>query len=86
MSRDPRVYTNPLEFRPERHMGDKPEQDPLLYVFGFGRRICPGMELAQTSLFLAIAGAVATMRIEKAIGEDGKPIVPSREMEGILLR
>jgi cytochrome P450 len=42
MARDSRQYRNPDAFDPSRFMGDKPELDPRSYVFGFGRRICPG--------------------------------------------
>ena len=38
---DPRVYSDPMEFRPERFLacGSKhPETDPHTIAFGFGRR------------------------------------------------
>ena len=41
MLHDPRVYSDPMEFRPERFLacGSKePETDPLTIAFGFGRR------------------------------------------------
>ena len=41
MLRDPDVYTDPAEFKPERFLGEdgrEPEQDPRCAVFGFGRR------------------------------------------------
>jgi len=38
MSRDPTVYSDPENFNPNRFMGDRPERDPGLFVFGFGRR------------------------------------------------
>ena len=37
---DPATYANPMEFNPERFLGDKPEADPRATVFGYGRRIC----------------------------------------------
>jgi fumagillin biosynthesis cytochrome P450 monooxygenase len=43
MTRDPRNYKDPNKFDPLRFLGDNPERDPLDFVFGFGRRICPGM-------------------------------------------
>ncbi|KAL4062156.1 cytochrome P450 [Scleroderma citrinum] len=46
MLHDPRVYSDPMEFRPERFLacGSKdPEPDPRTIAFGFGRRICPGL-------------------------------------------
>jgi cytochrome P450 len=42
MSRDPRNYNNPDKFNPERFLGPEPELDPRKYIFGFGRRKCPG--------------------------------------------
>ena len=37
---DPDSYADPLEFKPERFLGEEPEPDPRETVFGFGRRIC----------------------------------------------
>lgn len=42
MRQDSRKYSHPQAFDPERFMGPEPELDPRTYVFGFGRRICPG--------------------------------------------
>ena len=41
MLHDPQVYSDPMEFRPERFLacGSKdPEPDPHTIAFGFGRR------------------------------------------------
>lgn len=52
IARDPDVWTEPLEFRPERFLprGEKPSVDVRgndfeLIPFGAGRRICAGMSL-----------------------------------------
>ena len=37
---DPATYANPMEFNPERFLGNHPEPDPRATGFGFGRRIC----------------------------------------------
>lgn len=42
MSRDKGMYPDPLEFRPERFLGPSPQLDPRKFIFGFGRRRCPG--------------------------------------------
>jgi hypothetical protein len=36
---DPRVYHEPMEFKPERFLGPTPEPDPRNACFGFGRRL-----------------------------------------------
>jgi cytochrome P450 len=43
---------DPYEFRPERWF-QHPDQP--LRIFGFGRRTCPGQQMAQNSSFIAIA-------------------------------
>lgn len=49
LARDPAVWKNPLEFRPERFFEmdvDMKGTDYRLLPFGSGRRICPGAQLA----------------------------------------
>jgi hypothetical protein len=55
-------------------MGETPQQDPRSYVFGFGRRICPGRQLGETSLFLLAATCLATLHIAEKLGANGAPI------------
>ncbi|EEB93421.1 hypothetical protein MPER_07922, partial [Moniliophthora perniciosa FA553] len=76
---DPELYPNPDAFDPDRHLGEKPQTDPFKFVFGFGRRVCPGAYLAQRSLFLSIANVLAVFNLEMHQGQDGKPIKPPAE-------
>ncbi|KAH9928066.1 cytochrome P450 [Fomitopsis serialis] len=81
MLRDPRHYSNPEQFNPDRFLpreGSEPERDPRHIVFGFGRRVCPGSQLAETSLFLICATSLAAFEISKPV-IDGKVIEPSME-------
>jgi cytochrome P450 len=75
MLRDPRTYPNPSEFSPDRYIGAKPQQDPRTICFGFGRRICPGLNLADASVFISCAMSLAVFDISKAI-ENGVEITP----------
>ncbi|KAJ7503304.1 cytochrome P450 [Mycena galericulata] len=68
MAHDPRVYTNPTTFDPERFIakeGKDPELDPRDLSFGFGRRICPGRVLADASVFITVAMTLAVFNISK---------------------
>ncbi|TDL20071.1 cytochrome P450 [Rickenella mellea] len=77
MAHDPDVYHDPFDFKPERFLGETPEPDPHSFTFGFGRRICPGKELADTSLFLVICQTLAVFAIAKPISpETGEPYTP----------
>ena len=51
--RDPAVWEDPAEFRPERFEGDKAE-GRLLMPFGMGRRKCPGETLALRTVALVL--------------------------------
>ncbi|KAI8315325.1 Multifunctional cytochrome P450 monooxygenase [Colletotrichum sp. SAR11_59] len=75
---DPGVYQDPMEFRPERFQGPKPEKDPRKIVFGYGRRICAGQILAENSLFLNFAQSLAVFNIESPIVH-GKVVEPEAE-------
>lgn len=56
----------------ERHAGGKEtnaaerRRDPRTYVFGFGRRRCPGAHLVESSLWLLMVSMFATLDISKA--------------------
>ncbi|KAI6083793.1 putative cytochrome P450 oxidoreductase OrdA-like protein [Hypoxylon rubiginosum] len=75
---DPEVYHDPMEFKPERYLeqdGHKPELDPRTFVFGFGRRICPGRILADNSLYISIVQSLAVFNISKHV-ENGQEVEP----------
>ena len=70
---DPARYHEPMEFKPERFFeteGRAPEMDSHMLSFGFGRRICPGREFADTSLYLNIAMSLSVFNITKPPGSD----------------
>lgn len=77
---DPAVYKDPSVFNPERHLGPTPEPDPRIYAFGFGRRVCPGRNLAENSLYLAVVQTLATFHISKAVDDNGNVIEPTIKM------
>lgn len=78
MLNDPRTYANPSEFNPERFLakeGKEPETDPRTICFGFGRRICPGLHLADASVWMSAAMSLAVFDISKVV-ENGVEITP----------
>jgi hypothetical protein len=86
---DPTRAPEPRKFNPDRHVDDhlslydsasqsdgtKRDQ----YTFGAGRRICPGMHVAERSLFLGIARILWAFDILPKMGKDGKPVLPDQE-------
>ncbi|KAF9483933.1 cytochrome P450 [Pholiota conissans] len=81
MTHDPKVYKDPFEFKPERFLalkGRAPESDPREVCFGFGRRICPGLHLADASLFITCAMTLAVFDVSKHT-ENGVIIEPNHE-------
>lgn len=78
MLRDPEIYPNPSQFDPERYIPAPSKEvqiDPRTFSFGFGRRICPGLHLADASLFISVAMSLAVFDITKVV-ENGIEITP----------
>ncbi|KAF8991973.1 cytochrome P450 [Cyathus striatus] len=75
---DERIYRNPNEFDPSRYL-PKPEGNAEPYPvaqFGFGRRICPGLHLADGTIWIAISNVLHSCKISRAVSEDGVEIIP----------
>ncbi|KAK0449604.1 cytochrome P450 [Desarmillaria tabescens] len=83
---DEDTFPNPSEFRPERYLGPGNGVSEIVEsAFGFGRRICPGMHLAENSVFLAIATLLAVFNISKAMDPvTGEEITPDVEYDGFI--
>ncbi|KAG1737603.1 cytochrome P450 [Suillus lakei] len=78
MLNDPRTYVNPSQFNPERFLdndGKDPELEPRTICFGFGRRICPGLHLADASAWISTVMSLAVFDISKIV-ENGVEITP----------
>ncbi|KAI0299744.1 cytochrome P450 [Multifurca ochricompacta] len=87
MMRDESIYSDPTNFKPERFIVSekKPaEIDPQM-CFGFGRRVCPGMRVAEMSLFLFCATTLAVYEISKAIDASGAVLYPRAEYTSCLI-
>lgn len=86
---DEKRHPNPRIFDPERYINDlqtlgaasanpdgtKRDQ----FTFGAGRRICPGIHVAERSLFLGMSRILWAFNIEPATDASGKPIIPDPE-------
>lgn len=86
---DPSRAPSPRSFDPGRHKEDQlslydsasnpdgTKRDQ--FTFGAGRRICPGMHVAERSLFLGISRMLWAFDILPAIGPDGETVLPDQE-------
>jgi cytochrome P450 len=66
MANDPEVYEDPSAFRPERFLGAQSALDPHEFVFGFGRRACPGPALASATSYAFISVCLAALNFAPA--------------------
>ncbi|KAN0093257.1 Cytochrome P450, partial [Tylopilus felleus] len=64
---DESTYPDPDVLRPERFLGEVAQPDPQSICFGFGRRVCPGFDLAEASLFISVATSLAVLKISKEV-------------------
>ncbi|KAG1846130.1 cytochrome P450 [Suillus tomentosus] len=77
ISRDEKRYPEASHFMPERFLdvnGALTDDNPAGYVFGFGRRACPGRYTADASLWSAIVTMLATVEFSSAKDDQGKAI------------
>ncbi|PQE07819.1 O-methylsterigmatocystin oxidoreductase protein [Rutstroemia sp. NJR-2017a WRK4] len=77
---DPTVYHSPMDFNPDRYLKAEPDPDPRNWIFGYGRRVCPGRYVADNALFLTIAQSLAVFKMEKLV-ESGKVVEPEIRFE-----
>jgi len=83
MNRDPEIYgENSGDFDPARYLDAGGDIAPSLpytkdeghVSYGFGRRQCAGMHLANNSLFINIAVMLWATKIERKKDESGQPV------------
>ncbi|KAJ7493151.1 cytochrome P450 [Mycena galericulata] len=79
IAHDPTNYHDPMDFKPERFLGEVPELDPGSFVFGFGRRKCPGIEIAESTIFIIMATCLSVFQFRNAKDEFGNDMPPADE-------
>ncbi|USP74116.1 hypothetical protein yc1106_01390 [Curvularia clavata] len=81
---DPDAHPNPNEFNPGRYL-DKPAlsdeyahasdyRDRDHYAYGIGRRLCPGIHLAERALFVTVAKALWAFEFSPKYDSDSVPM------------
>ncbi|QRW10076.1 cytochrome P450 family protein [Ceratobasidium sp. AG-Ba] len=73
ITHDPAIYPDPETFNPKRFFE---EPIPSATVFGWGRRICSGLHIVDSTLFIVFATLLAAFTISKARDENEEDIVP----------
>ncbi|KAJ6679042.1 CYTOCHROME P450 82C3-RELATED [Salix purpurea] len=59
MHRDPKLWEEPDEFKPERFLGGSGEREGFKYIpFGTGRRVCPGAGMGLQIVSLALGALI----------------------------
>ena len=84
--REPELYPDPETFNPQRWLDPSfpTYKEPLSVYpnlhnysnFGFGRRICPGQNIAERNLYILTARIAWAVNIGKATDRDGQPVDP----------
>ena len=77
MAHDEVRYPEPHAFIPERFLnndGSLKPNDTTHITFGFGRRMCAGRHLADTTVWIAIAKVLAVFKVLRPLDENGVEI------------
>ncbi|EDU45739.1 CypX Cytochrome P450 [Pyrenophora tritici-repentis] len=87
---DPSLHPSPTIFSPSRYLNSPlssaqymTSADPSArdhFSFGAGRRACPGVHVAERSMFINMARVLWGFSIRKKIGKDGKEVPVSDKM------
>lgn len=94
MSRDTRNYKDPEVFNPDRFLGENPELDPRKYIFGFGRRACPGVYtipvcigrvFAEMNILMSMASCLSVLTFLRAKDQEGNVIEPKIKWDGTII-
>ncbi|KAM0947468.1 putative costunolide synthase [Dioscorea sansibarensis] len=89
ITRDPEVWESPEEFRPERfenNIIDFKGQDYEYIPFGAGRRICPGMQFAMSTIELVLANLMHQFDWQLPNHDVGEELDMNSEAFGITTR
>ncbi|EDR09903.1 uncharacterized protein LACBIDRAFT_189790 [Laccaria bicolor S238N-H82] len=90
---DPNAFPDPLKYEPERYLNikdangrlDDTIRSPGAAAFGFGRRVCPGRHLAETSLYAAVSNVLAVYNIKPPTDDEGNEVKLREEVtNGVL--
>ncbi|XP_032684778.1 probable cytochrome P450 304a1 [Odontomachus brunneus] len=83
MHRDPNLWGDPENFRPERFINEKGElTKDMSLPFGFGHRVCPGETYSRYNVFGVLAALLQTFNFFQVEGEPSKP---EDELPGLLI-
>ncbi|KAI0065754.1 cytochrome P450 [Artomyces pyxidatus] len=85
---DSSLYPEPETFKPERFItaDGRVKDDHLLNVaFGFGKRLCPGRHIVDSTLFIVVSFILATFSVSKAKDDYGYEIPVEDEYTGMQL-
>ncbi|CAE6534776.1 unnamed protein product [Rhizoctonia solani] len=78
IGRDPRHYKDPEVLNPDRYLDNSVPRPP---AFGWGRRKCPGIHFAETSIFITTALLLSVFTFSKKKDSFGREVVPQIELE-----